>query len=337
MRWSLPAILQISWDQARKAMIYAFTDQLPNVGVHTRFIDGIVMEPGLQLDQLCAPIRALTLYTQHTGDMSIVFDRRVQVGMNTIQQILAAQRHPDVALFETLLLPSGEPSKLPYVCYSNMLVWRILRDIGWIYNHIKDLDRAEEAIGLANLVRAAIMEYFVIDGPNGKMFAQAIDLEGNYIIGDDPAGSLVLMTYFDFCPASDPIYKNTVAWIHLEQNPQSGSGHPFVAPHSIGASGPSILSVINDLLTERREEALDFLRRAIMDNGIACETVDHTTGKAISGRAFASCAGYLAFGLRRALNAMCPQTAVVEQKRRPSETLYEPPPETSQDTKKARM
>lgn len=337
LRWSLPAILQISWAQARKALTYAFTQQLKNVGVHTRFIDGIVLEPGLQLDQLCAPIRALTLYVQLTGDMSVVFDRRVQVGVNTIQQILAAQRHPDVALFETLLLPSEEPSRLPYVCFSNILVWRVLCDIGWLYDRIRDLDRAAEAIRLANQVRAAIMEHFVVDGPNGKMFAQAIDLEGHHLIGDEPAGSLQMMTYFEFCAPSDPVYKNTVAWIHSDMNPQSGAGHPFAAPPSTGKSGPSVLSVANDLLTGRKDVALDFLRRATLDNGIACETVDANTGRAVGGRAFASGAGYLAFSLRLALNAMCPPTAVVEQKRRPSETLYEPPPETSQDTKKARM
>jgi hypothetical protein len=322
MRWSLPAILQVSWSQARRALIHAFTDQLPNVGVRTRFINGIVFEPGLQLDQLCAPIRALTLYVQHTGDMSIIFDRRVQMGINTIQQILAAQRHPEVALFETLLMPSGEPARLPYVCFSNMLVWRILRDIGQLYDLIRDVDRVEESIKLANQVRAAIMAHFVVDGPDGRMFAEAVDLEGNHVIGDDPAGSLRLMTYFEFCQPSDPVYRNTVNWIHSETNPPSDL---------------SLVGVINDLLTDRMDEALDFLRRAGMDNGIACETVDSVTGNATSGRAFASCAGYLAFGLRRALNAICPPTAVVEQKRRPSETLYEPPPEVSHDTKKARM
>ena len=99
MRWTLPAVLQISWEQARKLLTYAFTEQLPNVGVHSRFIDGIVMEPGMVLDQICSPIRAIQTYVQLTGDDSILFDRRVQTGVNTIQQILAAQRHPEVALF----------------------------------------------------------------------------------------------------------------------------------------------------------------------------------------------------------------------------------------------
>ena len=52
----------------------------------------------MALDQICAPIRALSNYVQLTGDDSILFDRRVQAGINNIQQILAAQRHPEAAL-----------------------------------------------------------------------------------------------------------------------------------------------------------------------------------------------------------------------------------------------
>ncbi|MCE5197549.1 MAG: glycoside hydrolase family 125 protein [Armatimonadota bacterium] len=325
MRWSLPAVLQINWAQARKMLIYAFTKQLPNVGMHSRFINGKVLQPGFQLDQLCAPIRALDLYVDLTGDMSVLFDRRVQGGVNTIQQILAAQRHPEVALFETLLLPSGAPSRLPYECFSNMLVWRVLLDVARIYDRIRDIDRSDDAKRLAISVKNAITEHFIVEGPFGRMFARSVDLQGEYEMGDDPAGSLQLMTYFGFCTPNDPVYKNTVQWIHSEHNPHSG------------CEGSSLLSVVNDLLTGRKEQALDFLRRAGLDDGIACESVDCETGQAISGLAFASCAGYLAFGLRYALNALCPPTALVDEKRRPSETLYQPPPEMSHDTRKARM
>ncbi|MCE5313647.1 MAG: glycoside hydrolase family 125 protein [Armatimonadota bacterium] len=337
MRWSLPAVLQMNWEQARKMLIYAFTTQLPNVGIRSRFIDGIVLEPGLQLDQLCAPIRALDMYVEVTGDMSILFDRRVQAGVNTIQQILAAQRHPETVLFETLLLPSGEASAYPYVCFSNVLVWRSLVDIGRIYSRIRDIDRAEEANKLAIQVKTAVLDNFIVDGPLGKMYAHEIDLNGNHRLGDDPMGSLQLLSYFGFCTQGDQVYKNTVNWIHSEHNTMSGKGNTFEAPLTQDGSGPSVVGVIIDLLTGRSAQALDFLKRAELDDGIACATVDCETGIARNGMAFASCAGYLAFGLRTALNAVSPQTALIEKKKRPSEALYHPPPETSHDTRKARM
>ena len=336
--WSLPAVLQVSWPQARQMLIYAFTTQLPNVGVHSRYISGVVLEPGLALDQLCAPIWALNLYVQTTGDLSVLFDRRVQIGVNTIQQILGVQRHPDVALFETLLLPSGELSTLPYVCYPNVMVWRALKDIARLYERIRDIDRSIEADTLAGTLRAAIVTHFVVDGPFGSMFARAVDLHGNFELADEPVGSLQMLAYHEFCSLNDPVYTNTVAWIHSECNPTSGHGKAFAQPASPSGDGASVMSVVNDLLTGRVEQALDFLRRTDLDDGIACQSVDYETGRLLSGRALASGAGYLAYGLRVALGLSIPDTAVVQQKRRPSEALYQPPPpEASQVPKKARL
>ncbi|MCX8052184.1 MAG: glycoside hydrolase family 125 protein [Armatimonadetes bacterium] len=336
--WSFPAVLQVSWSQARKMLIHALTTQLANVGVRSRYINGVVLEPGLQLDQLCAPIHALDKYVQVTGDMSVLFDRRVQHGINIIQQTLAAQRHPEVELFETLLLPSGEPSRFPYVCYSNVMVWRALRDAARLYDRIRDLDRAMEAGQLADRIRAAILANFVVDGPFGKMFARAIDLEGNFELGDDPAGSLQMLAYLEFCTADDPVYRKTVQWIYSEHNPFSNCAATFAQPSACGGPGPSVLSVVNELLIGRKEAALDFLERAKLDDGIACESVDQTTGRAISGKAHAAIAGYLAYGLRTALNLELPETAEVPQRRRPSEVLYQPPPpEAAQIPKKARL
>lgn len=337
MLWTMPAVLQINQAQARQVLIYSFTTQLANVGLRSRFIDGMVLEPGLQLDHLCAPIRALRVYVQVTGDMSVLYDRRVQTGVNTVQQVLAAQRHGETALFETLLLPSGEPSRYPYVCYSNVLVWRILLDAGWLYDRIRDVDRAEEANALAGHVREAIWDNFVVEGPFGNAFALSVDLEGNYELGDDPTGSLQLLTYYGFCSPDDATYRNTVEWIHSEHNPLSVRGRPVGGRAALGEAGPSVVSLINDLLTHRKEEALEFLKRARFDDGIACETVDPDTGTVAAGKAFASCAGYLALGLRTALNASPPETAIVKRPKHPSETLYEPPPEPSHDSRKARL
>ena len=337
MRYSLPAVLQMNWAQARELLIYAFTTQLSNVGVHSRFVDGIVLEPGLQLDQLCAPIRALQYYVQTTDDISVLFDRRVQAGVNIIQRILAAQRHSEVALFETLLAPSGKYSKYPYACYSNVLVWRILLDIGRLYERIRDLDRADEAKALAAQVRKAVQEHFIAAGPFGPMYAYSIDLQGNHELADDPAGSLQLLSYLGYCLPDDIVYQNTVSWIHSPHNPLSGQSYHFASPEAVSGDGPSLLSIVNDLLTQRKDEALELLRRAELDDGLACEAIDGNSGKASRGWAYASFAGYLAFGLKLALNAASPATAVVVQKRRPSETLYQPPPEVNQDSKKARM
>ncbi|MGI6296203.1 MAG: glycoside hydrolase family 125 protein [Armatimonadota bacterium] len=324
MRWSLPAVLHIHWSQARKMLIYAFTKQLNNVGMYGRFIDGILLEPGLALDQLCAPLRALQMYLQITEDMSILFDRRVQTGINTIKDILTVQRNPKTMLFETLWTPSGEVSKYPYNCMANVLAWRILIDLGLLYDRIRDLDRVDEATAISNKLRSAIQKHFVVKGPLGDMFARSVDLKGNFELGDDSEGSLKLLTYFGFCAPHDGVYNNTMAWLDSEHNPNR-------------TDDLSLLDLVNDLLASRSQEALEFLSKAKLDDGIACDTINPADGRVIAGRANAAYAGYLAFGLHYALDAALPKAATVQKQRKPTGTLYQPPPEMNQQSKKARI
>lgn len=337
MRWSMPAVLQISWANARLMLLYGLTRQLNNIGVHSKFINGIALEPGLQLDQLCAPIRALDTYVDLTGDLSLLFDIRVQTAINKVQEILADLRHPTEALFETLLRPSGEYSRLPYVCYSNALVCRILEDIAVLYSRIRDMDRADDAMVLARSVRESILNNFIVQGPFGPMFAHSIDLQGGYDFGDDVEGSLVLLAYLNFCKPDDPIYVNTVKWINSEYNPEC-------SVHNLTWSGEndagfSVIGAINQILANNRSDLLEFLCASPMDNGLAAEKIDRTTGIAINDGSYASCAGYLAFGLRKTVNATVPATAVVVQskKQKPNEALYHPPPKANVHAKKARL
>ena len=57
----------------------------------------------------------------------------------------------------------------------------------------------------------------------------------------------------------------------------------------------------NSLLCGRVEHSVEILRRVQMDNGIACESVDEVTGECTTGEAFATCAGFLCYALRTAL------------------------------------
>ena len=43
-------------------------------GIHSRYIDGTVLEPGFELDELVAPLLALERYINKTDDKSILND-----------------------------------------------------------------------------------------------------------------------------------------------------------------------------------------------------------------------------------------------------------------------
>ncbi len=327
MLWSLPAALQIEPMQARRMIEYALTKQLQNVGVNSRFVDGVVLESGFALDQLCAPIRALTMYVRATSDISILFDNRVQTGINRIRKILGSKKLNDFALFETTLLPSNRPAKHPIVTYDNVLAWRVLKDMEWMYELIHDLDRSEQHKQRAKNVHQAILDNCVVAGPYGPMFALSVDLKGEYEIGDDPSGSLLLLSWLEFCAPDFPTYKNTAKWIYSSMNPDSFHDAPFAVPGEATQGHPSVVAIANDLLAGRVAAALDILERAEMDDGIASETIDPNTGKAVHGRAFASGAGYLAFALGQALAAR-----VFGPEPEPTDKLYEPPPAEIQDS-----
>ena len=65
--WSFPAILQADTALAKKMLLYVFGRQRRTIGVHSRFIDGTVLEPGFELDELMAPVLALERYVTATG------------------------------------------------------------------------------------------------------------------------------------------------------------------------------------------------------------------------------------------------------------------------------
>ena len=70
--WSFPAILDADRELARRMLEYVFGRQQRNIGVHSRFIDGTVLEPGFELDELIAPVLALGRYVEVTGDHSLL-------------------------------------------------------------------------------------------------------------------------------------------------------------------------------------------------------------------------------------------------------------------------
>ena len=70
------------------------------------------------------------------------------------------------------------------------------------------------------------------------------------------------------------------------------------APH------PWLPSVANSLLSGESGRALDILRRAALDNGIVCESIDEHTGECATGEHFATAAGFVCHALRRALGGV---------------------------------
>ena len=288
--WSFPAVLDADAALAREMLGYVFGRQRRNIGVHSRFIDGTVLEPGFELDELMAPVLALERYVDATGDRSVLADPDVLRGIDGILKKLDAERAEGCELYETFLQPTDDERIYPYITYDNVLVWRALRALGRLFERPELTERAER-------VRRAIYDNCIFDGA----FAWSVDLAGGHDVYDEPPGSLLLLPYYGFCAWDDPVYLKTAAMIRSPDYTYSFAGCEIAELGCPHAPHPWLLSIGNSLLCGRSGEALEHLRRTRLDNGIACESVDEHTGECTTGEAFATCAGFICHALRRAI------------------------------------
>ena len=292
--WSFPAVLDADAALAREMLGYVFGRQRRNIGVHSRFIDGTVLELGFELDELMAPVLALERYVDATGDRSVLADPDVLRGIDEILKKLDAERAGSCELYETFLQPTDDERVYPYITYDNVLVWRALRALGRLLGRPELTERAE-------CVRRAIYDNCIFNGA----FAWSVDLAGGHDVYDEPPGSLLLLPYYGFCDWDDPVYLKTAAMIRSPDYAYSFAGCEIAEIGCPHAPHPWLLSIGNSLLCGRSGEALEHLRRTRLDNGIACESVDEHTGECTTGEAFATCAGFICHALRRAVGGEC--------------------------------
>ena len=297
--WSFPSVVDADLDLAREMLLYAFGRQGRNIGVHSRFIDGTVLEPGFELDELVAPVLALERYVSASGDRSILTLPCVTHGVERILRKLKTKRHASVALYETFLMPTDDLRTYPYLTYDNVLVWRALRALSRLYP-----ERFASLADEAEKVREAIFEHCTAKGADGRYFVWSTDLNGNSDVYDEPPGSLLLLPYLGFCESRCPEYVNTARMIRSPDYTYSFASCEFADIGCAHAPHPWLPSIANSLLSGEEERATDILRRAFMDNGIVCESIDEYTGECTTGAHFATAAGFVCHALRRALGGV---------------------------------
>ncbi|MCL6580829.1 MAG: glycoside hydrolase family 125 protein [Firmicutes bacterium] len=327
--WSFPGLLLLDPGLAEEALGQAFGRYFRHPGIHSLYMDGGLLYPGFELDELAAYPLALWRYVRRTGDRGVLRRRELAPKLRKVLEILAAERHPDpaVELYRTFLLPSDDPATHPYVTYDNALTWRALLATADLLEWAgadtdgagagargeagaQDAAGARDAAGVpaeaaalrarAAALRESIYRHAVVPGPRGPMFAWSFDLAGGFELGDEPPGSLELLTYYGFCSRDDEVWLNTVAWLHSRDNPYRYVGVPFPGLGCPHAEHPFVMSLFNALLgglPARVAEAAEVLAGAPLDNGLACESFDRHTGEVKTGAAFATCAGFLGYAM----------------------------------------
>jgi hypothetical protein len=286
--WSFPALLDTDVTRAREALGYALGTQARNIGIHSRFIDGVVLEDGFELDELVAPIVALKSYVDATGDRSVLATYAPQIA--TIEQRLFAMRDPATGLYETFQDAEDEYVQKPFSVYDNVLAWRALNDLALLQKQDDLRARAAE-------LKAAILKYGVrpgAEGAGGPIFAATVSATAGDFM-DVPPGSLLKLPYLGFISEDDPLFVRTYNWLHSAHYQYSYASQPYGLPGSYRLPFTTSWSVADHLrLKAGQAKALKVLTQSPWDGGIITEGVKPDTAKADKdGHAFATAAGYI--------------------------------------------
>lgn len=290
MLWSFPALLDTDPARAHEALDYVFGTQARNIGIHSRFIDGVVLEDGFELDELVAPVVALKSYVDATSDRGLA-DRYAPV-IDTIERRLFALRDPATGLYETFQDAEDEYVQKPFSVYDNAITWKALNDLAAL-----DKRNAADLLARAAALKTAILKYGVrsgAEGADGPIFAATVSATGADFM-DVPPGSLLKLPYLGFISEDDPLFVRTYNWLHSARYQYSYADKPFGLPGSYRLPFTTSWSIADHLrLKAGRSKALKILTESPWDGGIITEGVKPETAiPDQQGRAFATAAGYI--------------------------------------------
>ncbi|HEX8926462.1 MAG TPA: glycoside hydrolase family 125 protein, partial [Terriglobales bacterium] len=299
MLWSFPGLLDVDKNLAREALEYAFTIQLRNTGIHSRFIDGVVLEDGFQLDEAVAPVIATANYIRRTCDDAFLLAHANELKM--LRDRILSRFDPQVGLYSTLQDSQDEYQKQAFLTYDNVLAWKALNDLGEMFERLKDAASAREMKGRAASLRTAILSKSVSDkapGATAPMFVGGTD-GTNPLFTDVPPGSLMRLPDLGFISQDDPVFVHTYQWFHSPNYKYSYSNEPYGLPGSYRLPITTSWSVADHMnLKQGRDQALKVLRTSSWDGGIITEGVNpKTAAMDYAGRAFATAAGYVAHAI----------------------------------------
>ncbi len=291
--WAFPSLLRRNVAFAKEVLLSGFTTYIKKIGIHALYIDGTVLYPGFELDELCAILIALERYITATKDEGILAQSCVQSGIKTILTELGRWYNNQLGLYATELNPSDDPVQYPYLTYCNVLAWKGLKAAAnWGFS----------PAAKADLLKTAIIKNCIAEKDGKKIYAWAVNEQGGQEIYDNPPGSLVLLSYYGFCSSQEEIYRNTVEYCYSSNNPYFYQEGEMFGQGCEHVKHPWIKSICSYLLANGRDEKfVRVLQGVTMDNYILSESFDVNNGTAKTGVAFATMAGFLSNTILEAL------------------------------------
>ena len=207
-----------------------------------------VWERKYEIDSLCYPLWLAEKYLDKTGNTGFLTEKFLKALETVLDVLRTEQNHgsspyrfqrTDCAPSDTLpwegmgnpvsytgmtwsgFRPSDDACKYGYLIPSNFFAVRAMTAAQKLAKAAGREDLEQKAARLEETIREGIREYATVDHPRfGTMYAYETDGFGNYHLMDDAnVPSLLSLPYLEACDASDPIYRNTRAFVLSTSNP----------------------------------------------------------------------------------------------------------------------
>jgi hypothetical protein len=296
--WAFPLILDMDTKKAKEILDYGFKIQAKNFGIHSRHINGNILECGFELDELCAPFIGLGNYIRKTKDIDFLKKQYVLDALLTAEEKFNKYKHKKYYLYATELNPSDDPAVYPFNTYDNVLTWVAFKEISYLFKLLKNKNKSSYFNKIANMVCRDIKKFAFLK--DEKIIVYEFDTYGNYRLYEEPAGSLKLLNFYGFIQKNNVYYRNTLKWIYSEKNEFFFGSSLLKETGCAHAKYPWVLSAANSLFTPGYEKfGSNFLKNSKMDDFIVCESVDANTGEVKTGKSFATASGFVAFAIKK--------------------------------------
>lgn len=272
LMWTLPAVQIADPSLARELLLRVceLHGYAPGQGV--RYFDGTLFEPGFSLEGASAYAFAIDRYVRETHDDQIVEEPVVADTLYGSHEDIKVRRHPAYPLFSTEISPAGRPTPFPYTLHGNAVAAYALD----VLRRLLDEETALQTVEDPEAVRQAIQHHFSGQRDGRDMLMSAVNLAGEAVADDEPSASLIWLPLYEAADRADPAYRRSV--------------------DALDDSAVAFVQRVARLHGSHASEAMQWLRRAPMHNGLAAEHVD-SEGFATANGGDASLAGLLAYTL----------------------------------------
>ncbi|HKY97227.1 MAG TPA: hypothetical protein VJL35_05170 [Gemmatimonadaceae bacterium] len=279
LMWVMPA-LQLADPAFAREVLLRICDlhgYAPGSGVH--YLDGALFEPGFSLEGAAAYPVAVDEYIVQSGDDKIVEEPLLADALYSAFEDIESRRNKTFPLYATEINADGTSPLHSYTLQANTIAALALD----VLSRTLDEKTAEKVQDPA-AVRAAVLRQFVFtDAINKPVFTSSVDL--NSPAAAHPSSPAAYwLPYFDLLDRDDSMYRRTVKPLE-------------------SADTDLLLMWIGRLHGPDGARALDWLRRAALDGGLAAENVDES-GRATANGGDAALSGLLAFTAWYAVNAL---------------------------------